>query len=64
MAVMITLTGGIVLTWLIGLLAAIGAKAARIRLWIHPALPEILGDVLKGATAGLCNPDSTTRFLC
>ena len=55
-AVMITLTGGIVLTSLIGLLAAIGARAARIRLWIHPALPEILGDVLKGGDSGTMPP--------
>ena len=53
---MITLTGGIVLTSLIGLLATIGARAARIRLWIHPALPEILGDVLKGGDSGTMPP--------
>ena len=39
-----------------GLLAAMAAWAARIRLWIHPALPEILGDALKGGESGSVQP--------
>jgi len=55
-AIMITLVGGITLTSLMGLLAAIAALATGIRLWIHPALPEILGDTLKGGHGGSVRP--------
>ncbi len=55
-AIMITLVGGITLTSLMGLLAAIAALAMGIRLWIHPALPEILGDTLKGGHSGSVRP--------
>ena len=57
-AIMITLVGGITLTSLMGLLAAIAALVTGIRLWIHPALPEILGDTLKGGRGGSVRPET------
>ena len=46
-AVMTTLLGGVSLTALLGLVASMAALVTRVRVWVHPTLPEILDGTLK-----------------
>ena len=49
-SVMSILVSGVALTSLLGLLASLAALCARIRVWVHPALLEMLDRSLKLAT--------------
>jgi hypothetical protein len=46
-ATMITLASGVALTTLVGLTAAITAKMAGIRVWVHPRLREMVNNQLE-----------------
>jgi hypothetical protein len=48
-ATMITLTGGVGLTTVVGLGASTAAKMAGIRVWVHPRLREMVNDQLEKA---------------
>ena len=49
-ATMISLTCGVALTTIVGLMAAIAAAVAGIRVWVHPRLREMVHDALEKAT--------------
>jgi hypothetical protein len=49
-ATMVTLTTGVVLSTLVGLLASVAASVQGIRVWIHPMLRQIVRDDLQGVT--------------
>jgi hypothetical protein len=49
-ATMISFTCGVALTTIVGLMAAIAAMIAGIRVWVHPRLREMVHDALERAT--------------